>query len=952
MARARPLRRFVLPIFVCAGVLAAAPAAAQQPDEVRSTDAAVGAPPAVQEGRPLPIADYGRWRTIAQQSISSDGRWVGWVYRQLRTDDVLHLLELDGGREVEVSRADGARFSPDARWVAYFVQPPRAEVDGLERDGRRVPRKAELRSLETGETHEWSDVAAFEFSPASGHFLVRKARGEGHPRGRGDDLILRDLARGTDELVSAAAEYSFSPEGNLLAHVVGTGDREANALHLTDLETGRRRTIDSRPHPYNRLTWSDDGSALAVLRGETPEGLLERENALVVVLNPGADRPRVLELGPSRDRGMPVDAGGESHPRAALARVPEGLVLSEFGPLSFDADARRLFLGVRPQETEPEGPPEGVRLPDVHVFHWNDDRLQTVQQVQANADRRRTWRAVVHLPSLRLVQLADEEMPTVSVSADGRWGVGADGRAYVSDWEEPKADYYRVETETGERTLLVEAQGRTLGFSPHSTHFLYWRDGHVWAFELEGGAHTNLTASAPVGFVDEGFDRVGTPPPYGIAGWTEDGEGVILEHRYDLWLQPLDGSPATELTGGFGEENEIRLRLVRLEGDAEAIDPSGPLLLHGFGRWTKRAGYFLLEGGEPRELVYEDRWFGSLAKAAEAGRLLFTQETFREFPDLHVSGLRFDERRRLTDANPHQDEYRWGERILFDFEGPDGIRLQGTLIVPDGRAPGERLPMLVNFYEQSSQNLHRYQTPQHVHRPSFSGYASDGYLVMQPDIHFRTRTTHTDMLESVEGAVRRVIEMGYADPDRVGLNGHSFSGGGSAYIAGRSNMFAAVVAGAAPINLRSEFNVLFRGSGQNNHRYDIHGQGRYGTDPFSDLELYLDQSPITHVPTLDTPMIYLHGENDQVVEYLQGMELYNAARFLGKPIIFLSYPGEGHGLSRLENRLDFQIRIRQFYDHYLKGEPAPGWMTEGVPYLERDRRRVVPDSLLVGPGRR
>jgi len=193
------------------------------------------------------------------------------------------------------------------------------------------------------------------------------------------------------------------------------------------------------------------------------------------------------------------------------------------------------------------------------------------------------------------------------------------------------------------------------------------------------------------------------------------------------------------------------------------------------------------------------------------------------------------------------------------------------------------------------------------------------------------------MLEAVEQAVQTVIDMGYADADRVGLHGHSYSGGGSSFIAGKSEMFAAITSGAAPIDLAAEFNILFSGSGQNNHSYDIYGQGRYGTDPFTDPDLYRRESPITWAPSMNTPLLYLHGEADPTVEYLQGMEWYNGLRFLEKPVIFLSYPDEGHGLGQLTNQKDFQLRMRQFFDHYLRDVPAPRWITEGRPFLEMER---------------
>lgn len=493
---------------------------------------------------------------------------------------------------------------------------------------------------------------------------------------------------------------------------------------------------------------------------------------------------------------------------------------------------------------------------------------------------------------------------------------------------------------------MLEGQGRTLGLSPDGRHFLYWADGHIWDYRMEDGQRRNLTASAPVSFVNEQYDRQGTKPPHGVAGWTEDGEYVILNGRYDLWLQPLGGGPATALTKGRGAEGEVRLRYVRLDPDEEFIDLSEPVVLSAYGDWTKRYGYFVLDDGEVEERAWGDFRVTQIRKAQHADRVVFARETFVEFPNWHVTDMEMSETEQITDANPWQGEYAWGTNVLFEYENKDGVRLQGALSIPDSYEPGQPLPMLVDFYEKRSQALFQYSRLVFRDTPMFAKYVSQGYLVMQPDVHFNGGTTHDDMLEAVEAATRKVVEMGYADPDRIGLHGHSFSGGGASFIATRSNMFAAIVAGAAPINLAGEFDILFHGSGQNNHSYDIYGQGRYGTNPFDDFELYRSQSPITWVQTMDTPLLYLHGTEDGSVEYLQGMEFYNALRFLGKPIIFASYPGEGHHLAKLENQIDFMTRMEQFYAHYLKGEPAPEWMVGGVPFL---RKKQAAQALVTKP---
>ncbi|MEX2570726.1 MAG: prolyl oligopeptidase family serine peptidase [Gemmatimonadota bacterium] len=878
------------------------------------------------EGRALELAEYSRWRTIRSPEISADGEWVAWVYNQVRQDDVLHVRHVESGREHVVERASSPLFSDDARWVAYRVSLPLSELEAAEEAGEARPRRAELLDLETGERVGWDGVQTFEFARGSSHLAVHKAPASDPADHEGADLILRDLRSGSDELIAAVSAFVFNRPGGFVAMTIDAPEREGNGLYLTELATGRRQILDSGRQHYERLTWSEDGGALAAVRGVDADTLAERDNALLTF------RGIVAGSVPTRHLVSSSDPG-----------IPAGHVISERGALEWNDDNGRLIFGIREQRRVPARDPDAwQKASDVDVFHWNDDRIQTVQRRQADADRNRTGRAMLHLDDRRVVYLADTTPRSTEATRDGRWLLAEDDRRYLSDWEERRSDWYRIDTTSGDRTAFLEEQGATLGLSPAGTHFLYWRDEQVWAYDIAADRHVDLTSGAPVSFVDREWDYIGQPPPYGVAGWTADGRHVVLEHRYDLWLVPLDGGEPRVLTGGVGDERGVRLRYVRLDPDERFIDLGGPVLLTAYGEWTKQSGFFELRDGRIRELVLEDRHYATPTKARDADRLLFTREHWTESPDLHVASADFSNLHRLTEANPQQDDYAWGDRILFEYTNADGVRLQGTLAVPDSWQPGQRLPMLVNFYEKNSQNLHRYQTPTYVHRPQFAAYVSRGYLVMQPDIHFRGGSSHSDMLECVEAAVRKVIELGYADPERIGLHGHSYSGGGASYIATRSDLFAAIVAGAAPINLVSEFNQLFRGSGQNNHRYDIHGQGRYGSNPYDDFDLYWNQSPISGVTEMNTPLLYMHGDNDQTVEYLQGMELYNSLRFNQKPVIFLSYPGEGHGLSELENQLDFQLRMQQFFGHYLRGEPAPRWITEGEPFLEKDRRQPIP----------
>jgi dipeptidyl aminopeptidase/acylaminoacyl peptidase len=869
---------------------------------------------------PLPIEDYTRWRSITGASISADGEWVAYSFRKVKSDDTLYVVSPASDREHMIPLASGARFSDDSRWVAYMLTVPYKEAEKLRKDRKPVPNKAELLNLESGEKRSWDNAASIGFPKGSSHLVIRKVKGDNEAKHDGTDLILRNLREGYEELIGSVSAYAFNKPGSFVAYVVDAADKDGNGVYLIDLRSGARRSLDNGKARYARLTWSEEGEAVTALKGDEEEGLKHRVNSLLAFTGVDEGSSARFEYDP-----------------ATATDFPDSTVISELGTLSWSTDLTRVFLAIKPQEEKPEEKKDEEEDPkaDVNIWHWQDDRIQTVQIQQVQQDQNRTFRSVVDIRKGTLIQLADDQMRTVQLTRDGNWGIGQNNRAYVSDWKPRKADYYRIDTRSGERTTILVGHQRTLGLSPDSKHFLYWKDAHVWDYVIADDRHVNLTASAPVSFMNQEFDRFGERPPYGVAGWSKDGESVLLNHRYDIWQLPLDGNPATNLTGDVGAENEMRLRYVQTDPEERFVDLTEPILLSAYGQWTKKAGFYQLSRGRLRELVYEDCSFGQVIKAKDADTFLYTRQTFAEFPDYWVSDVRFRSPRKITGANPWQSEYMWGHRILFDFTNNDGVRLQGTLAIPDDYVAGEKRPMLVNFYEKNSQSLHRYPTPVHRSSPNFAGYVSNGYLVMQPDVHFRVGSSHSDMLECVEAAIRKVIEMGYVDPERIGLHGHSYSGGGSAYIATRSTMFAAIAHGAAPINLVSEFNQLFDGSGQNNHSYDIYGQGRYATDPFTDFDLYWQQSAISGVQDMNTPVLYLHGEADPTVGYVQALEWYNALRFLEKPIIFLSYPGEGHGLRRLENQIDFQVRVREFFEHHLNGEEAPDWMVNGVSYVEK-----------------
>ncbi|MEQ1690374.1 MAG: prolyl oligopeptidase family serine peptidase [Gemmatimonas sp.] len=958
----------------------------------------------------LSVNDYARWRNIENAQISGDGKWVTYGLRFTNTTTVdakpvLHILNLATNQDVEIANATQAAFSPDSRWIVYQIEPPpvvrggRGGAPGAVGDttvtgapptvpgvtppivpdttNGRPPavtppaRRYELRELATGRVQSWQDMQSATFSPTASHVMLRRRApgatdagggrggGGGPPAGpvaasaasgapRGADVILHDLTTGRSQFLGSVGDVAFNKKGDLLAYTVDAIARDGNGLFVLDLQSGRTEVLDNDARNYNRLSWSFDGTGLAVLKGREVTRMRERDNTLIVFGNVpaalGSAEVAPAKLDPTTAKGF-----------------PKGFVISDRAALAWSDDNQRVFLGIIPQRPAAD---TGRRrstdsIADVDVWRAQDERIQSEQMIRIEAERNFTFRQGFDVASSRYIPLTDSTMRELELPMAGTWAVGRDARSFISDYKRPAADIYRVNTTTGERTLMLKGQltgASMFGISPDGRQFMFWKDNKYQAYDLERGASRTLGAGSALSFVDMEYDHPGPRPSYGVAGYTPDGNGVVVQHRFDLWLFPMDGtSVPRNLTNGLGSKNEIEFRYVRTEPIdssmkpaarvAREIDLSKSITLSAFGEFTKKSGFYQLNNGQLKELLYTDASYSTPVKAAKSDKFLFTRQTFAEFPDLQLSGVGFTDAKKISNANPQQAEYAWGRRVLFDFKNKDGKRLQGILALPDDYKPGEKRPMLVSFYEKNSQNMNRYPSPSFLTGMGASPIeaVSRGYITMMPDVHFRTGSSHSDMLECVEAATRKVIEMGYADPKRIGLNGHSYGGEGAAFIGTRSRLFAAVGMGAGVTDLFTDFSQSWGwsyqvtgGSGRNGNDYYLYGQGRWGISPWDNPDLFHFESALTHVRETTSPFLIMHGTADPTVSFSEGMNFYNALRYNGKSAVMLAYPGEGHGLRGLANRKDLTIRYFQFFDHYLKGSAAPKWMTDGVPFIAKE----------------
>ena len=883
-----------------------------------------------QEKKALSLDDYPQWNSIRNAEISPNGQWMTYSYVPNEGDSRLFIRKIDGDTVHSVINGKRVDFSLDNQWVAYLTDLPNDEAEKLKKQNKPIVSTLELYNLQSGAVVKIENTSSFSFSKSSNYLAIHKNPADRKAEHKGSDLILKDL-RGNQTLnIGNVESYAFNESGELFSYVVDADGDNGNGLYLVDLGNLRTWSLHTGEFTYSQMSWNETGNQVAVLFGKKQDGKVEQDNTLFWA---GA-----------LSSGMTSLTSSNTYSPEGDSNFPSGMVISEYRGLNWNETGSQLFLGIKAQQKELKK--EDELKANVDVWHWKDEQVQSQQMIRAGRDRRSTYLSVLNLGNKAFFQLETDEMPSVSYSDKSKWAVGQEDVKYRGDVTIPGNydDVYAIDTQTGQKSLIAERVYWKMGISPNGKWTTYSRNGEIMAYNFENGQTTNLTARTGTSFENEDYDTPTEKPSYGVGGWSADGNWVILNNEFDLWAISLNSDKFENLTQGLGASESIQFRLMQLDPEAETFDLKQDLLLSAYGEWTKKSGYYQVRmGKKPQVLRYEDRMIGRPSKAKQADRVIFTEQTFIDFPDYYVSDLSFKNPKKVTDANPQQSEYKWGRRVLVDYTDKRGHKLQATLALPADYEEGKKYPMVIYFYEKMSQRHHQYSMPTYDDRPHMSTYASNGYLVLMPDIIYDEGLPGSSALDDVTSAAQKVINLGYADPERIGLQGHSWGGYESSFIVTQTDMFACVVTGAPLTNLISMYNIIYKASGSFNGPILEWSQGRMGVSPYENFDLYVSQSPIHHAQNINTPFLILHGTADGAVDWNQGLEFYSTARRLGKEVILLSYPDEPHHLGKEENQKDFQVRMKQYFDHHLKGAPAPLWMTHGVDHL--DKKRIKPENM-------
>jgi dipeptidyl aminopeptidase/acylaminoacyl peptidase len=901
----------------------------------------------------VPPDDYERFERLGAFELDPLGVWVVAAITRGDGERELRLHRSDGsGDPLVLAHGSGPEFSGDGRWMAYRKGVPEDERETSETP---IEDRLGLVDLDAGTDTVLFDVRGFAFRD-DGAWLA--AAGAPAADSVGADLLVLDPASGARTLIGNVDDFAWQDDGPLLAVTLRTAGDVGNGVVVFDPEASTLRTLDSGDDDYAGPTWHGASSQLAVLRSVDADDRKEPSHDLLVWDDVRTTPARVMEA-----------VGGG---------VPADMRVTPDAGVRFGDDGRSIFFGIRPWEpadtveADETGADGGAREPapdaerpdtaaradragsesedgdvepaDVQIWHWDDDLILRAQEYRADQIARRSLLTVWHMDADRVAVLGDDLDEPVTLAGDGRWGLVADHDPYLFErrFGAGTADWYRVDTRTGDRDLLARGLEFGVESSEEGSRVLMYAADRWTAVDLATLEPTALDPGVDFTRPLREYDYPGPRPHWGLGAWTPDGAAALLYDEHDVYRADLTTGSVERLTRGAAEG--LRYRVVDPDpgssfGPVE-LEPEQDVWLSVFDRRSKASGYARLADGAagPRTLVFEDARVAGLTAAADADRLAWRVERWDDAPDVFVGNGDLEGATRVMRTNPFQDEYAWGRAELLDYTTDAGHDLQAILVYPADFEEGRRYPLILYQYERLSDNLHRYEVPSERDYYDFQAWSQEGYFVLMPDIVYEPGRPGPSALDAVEHALDAAVATGHVDPEGMGLIGHSWGGYQATYLPTRTHRFAASVAGAPITNFLSFMGAVHWNGGLPETGHWETGQARMAVPYWEDLEGHLESSPANFIADLDTPLLLMHGDADGVVDFGQGLEFYNYARRAGKEAVLLVYPGADHGLTKETHQVDYHRRILEWFGHYLKGDPASRWITEGETWVERAER--------------
>lgn len=867
--------------------------------------------------QPLKVESLVDWQRITSSLLSDDGKLAAVKHEPWKGDGTVLLYDGNGQEIHRLSPAGNFKFSPSSR---FLIVEEKAPLDTIEKLKLRKTKPDDMPMdklallTKDGKREVIDSVRNYKIADGTDWLAYQSGNK------KDSTLHIRSLDGATRDSIPAVSDYGFAEKGTVLYYVTKGDTLSVKAgIYLYRTDKGAKEPVKEGSGDFKKAGLSKSGEKLAFLYADKKDSTDTKAKYALYLSTQGAGA------------GLIAEQGSEG--------IPDEWIVSPQGNPAFSENEDYLFFPTSPEPRERDTTVLAENRPDVQVWNWNEAVQYTQQTVETKKQPNKTYTAAYHIPSGKITQLNTPEIPNLQLPEAGDLALVITTEPYATErmWRgRSRSDIYIIDMKSGETCALISGSDARIRISP-AGKYGYWyseADSSWYTCPLATKEIYRLTTPATFDAWDSENDVPDHPSAYGSAGWTKDDRFLLLYDRYDIWrFDPEAQDTPVNLTMN-GRQEGIRYRLRMLDRDVKYIDPGQQQFLTGFNEKTKSTRFFgamLAKQAKPAVLLTGDFKASLTAKAKNADAVIYTKETFSQYPEMNYSDLRFRKTVQLTNLGSQQDSIIWGTAELTSWISLDGKKLEGVVYKPADFDPNKKYPLLVNFYERNSESLYNYKMPEpHRSTIDYRLYNSNGYIIFNPDVRYEDGYPGESCFNSVMPGIASLIGQGFIDEKAIGAQGHSWGGYQVAYLATRTDLFAAIESGAPVVNMFSAYGGIRWETGLNRSFQYEHGQSRIGATPWETPLRYQENSPLFTMDKVTTPILIMHNDADGHVPWYQGIEYFISLKRLQKPVWLLNYTGEPHWPMKMPNRIDFQKRMFQFFEHYLKGAPMPQWMQEGV----------------------
>lgn len=905
-----------------------------------------------QTKKKIDVDAYYRWKSISSKTISTNGNIVMYKEKAYRGNDTLLIHERNNSfAPIVIGKVDKPNLDYNERFVAYHLVNDYDSVRQLKI--KDVPKKEWTKDtvailvLNSDTTYKFEKSKRYSIGEEGGDWILIE---------REDDFeIKKEEIKKKKCFLRKNKKEEKDPiknKGSILTVVSAQDWSAKNIEGVTASAISHFGNSYAYVHSYS-FNDSIDSASLYVLNGEKLENVFTIEGEIL--------QPTYNRLGTQIAFKSSADTGEykkhqlylfdiQNNKLAIVADTAAQFIkayqsVDAESSITFSRDDAKLFynLGLKPIK-----PAEDSLTKDemykLDLWSWSDGKLQPQQLLSAKKDVKALVDVVYYISDNRNVVLKDTAEQSLSFMnhRDSDFALMRDQEKYMKEmtWDFWYFDFYKVSLKTGKKELLLEKfHGWNAYLSPNGESLCYFEpaDSNWYAKNLSTNGVVNLTKEIPVKFYSNHHDVAQKIGPEGGVEWMKGQEAILLKSHYDIWLISLTGGEPKRLTNG--KENNKMYSYFSFDKEEVFVDASKSLFFKYVNEVDMSEGVAKVENDVITDLISVKAKITGLNKAKNSEDVMYQFMSFEKYPDIYFTDLSFESSKRISEANPQQSDYNWGTVEMIKWKDYRGDSIRGLLYKPENFDPSKKYPMIVYFYERYTQNIHYYYSP----KPTASiiyptEYSSNGYLVFIPDITYEIGKPAQGAYNAImSGTDYLVRNNAFIDSTKLGLQGQSWGGYQTAQLVTMTTRFKCGMAGAPVSNMFSAYGGMRWGSGlSRTFQYET-GQSRIGATIWESPELYIENSPLFHLPKVETPLLIMHNDGDGAVPWYQGIELFNGLRRLGKPTWLLNYNGDEHNLMKDANRMDLSIRMRQFFDYYLLDDAQPEWMEKGIPAVYKGK---------------